>query len=69
MTTHRIMIADDHAVLRDGLRLLLSSYPQFEVIGEADDGMTAVSTALQLKPDVLLLDIAMPNMRGIEAIL
>jgi len=63
------MIADDHAVLRDGLRLLLSSYPQFEVIGEADDGMTAVSTALQLKPDVLLLDIAMPNMRGIEAIL
>ncbi len=69
MKTHRIMIADDHAVLRDGLRLLLSSYPQFEVIGEADDGMTAVSTALQLKPDVLLLDIAMPNMRGIEAIL
>ncbi len=69
MTTHRIMIADDHAVLRDGLRLLLSSYPQFEVIGEADDGMTAVATALQIKPDVLLLDIAMPNMRGIEAIL
>jgi len=66
---HSIMIADDHAVLREGLRLLLSSYPQFEVIGEADDGMTAVSTALQLKPDVLLLDIAMPNMRGIEAIL
>jgi len=63
------MIADDHAVLRDGLRLLLSSYPQFEVIGEADDGMTAVATALQIKPDVLLLDIAMPNMRGIEAIL
>ncbi len=69
MKIHSIMIADDHAVLREGLRLLLSSYPQFEVIGEADDGMTAVSTALQLKPDVLLLDIAMPNMRGIEAIL
>ena len=63
------MIADDHAVLRDGLRMLLSSYPQFQVIGEAEDGLTAVSTALQLKPDVLLLDIAMPNMRGIEAIL
>ncbi|HNY92901.1 MAG TPA: response regulator transcription factor [bacterium] len=69
MKIHSIMIADDHAVLREGLRLLLSSYPQFEVIGEADDGMTAVATALQIKPDVLLLDIAMPNMRGIEAIL
>lgn len=69
MKSHSIMIADDHAVLRDGLRMLLSSYPQFQVIGEADDGLTAVSTALQLKPDVLLLDIAMPNMRGIEAIL
>lgn len=69
MKSHSIMIADDHAVLRDGLRMLLSSYPQFQIIGEADDGLTAVSTALQLKPDVLLLDIAMPNMRGIEAIL
>ncbi len=69
MKSHSIMIADDHAVLRDGLRMLLSSYPQFQVIGEADDGLTAVSTAVQLKPDVLLLDIAMPNMRGIEAIL
>jgi two-component system response regulator NreC len=63
------MIADDHALLREGLRSLLSSYPQFQVIGEAEDGLTAVSTAVQLKPDVLLLDIAMPNMRGIEAIL
>lgn len=69
MKSHSIMIADDHAVLRDGLRMLLSSYPQFQIIGEADDGLTAVSTAVQLKPDVLLLDIAMPNMRGIEAIL
>ena len=69
MKSYGIMIADDHTVLREGLRLLLCSYPQFEVIGEAEDGITAVSTALQLKPDVLLLDIAMPNMRGIEAIL
>ncbi|HOC89342.1 MAG TPA: response regulator transcription factor [bacterium] len=69
MRSYSIMIADDHALLREGLRSLLSSYPQFQVIGEAEDGLTAVSTALQLKPDVLLLDIAMPNMRGIEAIL
>jgi len=69
MRSYSIMIADDHALLREGLRSLLSSYPQFQVIGEAEDGLTAVSTAVQLKPDVLLLDIAMPNMRGIEAIL
>jgi two-component system response regulator NreC len=62
------MIADDHAVLREGLRLLLSSFPQFEVIGEAEDGLSAVKTALELQPNILLLDIQMPNMRGIEAI-
>ncbi len=69
MKSCRVMIADDHAVLRAGLRLLLSSYPQFEVIGEAEDGIEAIASAQALKPDILLLDIAMPNMRGIEAIL
>lgn len=64
----RIMIADDHVMVRDGLRTLISSVPGFEVVGEAGDGLEAIATAARIKPDVLLLDIAMPNMRGIEAI-
>jgi DNA-binding NarL/FixJ family response regulator len=63
----RILLADDHNILRRGLRLLLERQPGFEVVGEAADGRQAVETAETTKPDVVLLDIAMPNLNGIEA--
>jgi len=63
----RILIADDHTILRDGIRSLLAEVPEFQVIGEAEDGHTAVQMACELEPDVVLLDIAMPVLNGIEA--
>ena len=63
----RIILADDHAVMRRGLRLVLEQQEDFEVVGEASDGRTAVSLAESLKPDIALLDITMPNLNGIEA--
>lgn len=66
--TVRILIADDHTIFRDGLRRLLESEPEFEVVGEAADGAEAVSHARRLKPDILLLDLAMPRVPGIEAL-
>lgn len=65
--TIRILLADDHTVLRTGLRLLLEREPGFEVVAEAKDGRETVGLAQKLKPDVVLLDIAMPNLNGIEA--
>jgi two-component system, NarL family, nitrate/nitrite response regulator NarL len=64
----RIMLADDHPIFRDGLRRLLESEPDLKVIGEACDGAEAVKMARQLKPDILLLDLAMPRMPGLEAL-
>jgi NarL family two-component system response regulator LiaR len=64
----RILIADDHAVVREGLRLLISSEPGMEVVGQAADGVEAVLGALTLQPDVILLDLVMPRKDGIEAI-
>jgi two-component system response regulator NreC len=64
----RIVIADDHAVLRSGLKSLLNSYPQFEVIGEAENGLQAISMVETLQPTVLLLDLSMPDMNGIDCI-
>ena len=63
----RVILADDHAVMRRGLRLVLEQQKDFEVLGEASDGREAVSLAESLKPDVVLLDITMPNLNGIEA--
>jgi two-component system, NarL family, response regulator LiaR len=64
----RVLIVDDHAVLRHGLRLMLEQKPEFEVIGEGRDGQEAVAMTLQLKPDLILMDLAMPRMSGLEAI-
>lgn len=64
----RIIIADDHAIFRDGLRRLLASEKDFVVIAEAADGQEAVSLTRQLKPDILLLDLAMPRVPGMEAL-
>jgi DNA-binding NarL/FixJ family response regulator len=64
----RIVIADDHPIFRDGLRRLLEAESDLKVIGEACDGSEAVKLARQLKPDILLLDLAMPKMPGLEAL-
>jgi len=63
----RILLADDHNVMRRGLRLLLESQPEFVVVAEASDGRQAVEQAEATQPDVAVLDIAMPNLSGIEA--
>jgi two-component system response regulator NreC len=63
----RILLADDHIVMRRGLRLLLEGQPGFSVVGEASDGRQAVEQAEATSPDVVVLDIAMPNLSGIEA--
>lgn len=63
----RILLADDHNVMRRGLRLLLESQPEFCVVGEAADGRQAVEQAERTKPDVAVLDIAMPRLSGTEA--
>ncbi|MFC2021164.1 response regulator [Chloroflexota bacterium] len=63
----RILIADDHQILREGLRLLLEKAPDIEVIDEASDGAEAISKAKGLFPDVILMDITMPGLTGLEA--
>jgi two-component system response regulator NreC len=63
----RILLADDHTVLRDGLRAMLERQPDMAVIGEAADGRECVRLAAEQSPDVVVMDIAMPNMNGIEA--
>ena len=63
----RLLLADDHAVVRSGLRLLLEAQPDMAIIGEAENGADAIRRTAELKPDVVLMDIAMPGMNGIEA--
>lgn len=63
----RILIVDDHAVVRAGLRALLGAEPDFQVVGEAADGPTAIALALEATPDVIVIDMNMPGMNGIEA--
>ena len=64
----RVLIADDHALVRKGLRALLSTKDDLDIVGEAGDGRAAVEQARSLEPDVILMDIQMPGMNGIEAI-
>jgi DNA-binding NarL/FixJ family response regulator len=67
VTTLHILIVDDHEVVRRGLRVLLESHPEWEVCGEAVSGREAVEKARKLKPDVVVMDIAMPELNGLEA--
>ena len=63
----RVLIADDHAILRKGIRALLSTEPDIKVVGETGDGLETVAQAYALRPDVILMDLVMPEMDGIEA--
>ncbi len=67
MNKIRILLADDHTIMRAGLRLLLERQPDLEVVGETEDGRQAVAAVDSGKPDVVVMDIAMPNLNGIEA--
>ena len=67
METIRLLVVDDHAVLRSGLRVLLNAQPDMEVVGEASDGAEAVDAALRLRPNVVLMDVAMTGESGLEA--
>jgi DNA-binding NarL/FixJ family response regulator len=64
----RVVIVEDHRILREGLRALISSDPACEVVGEAGDGLEATRCAARLKPDLVLLDLSMPRMGGLDAI-
>jgi two-component system, NarL family, response regulator NreC len=63
----RILLADDHAVVRQGFRMILAAEPDFEIVGEAANGREAVELAERLQPDVVVMDVAMPELNGIEA--
>jgi DNA-binding NarL/FixJ family response regulator len=67
MNSIRVLLADDHKLMRAGLRLVVDQQPDLSVVGEADDGRQAVELAKSLRPDVVVMDIGMPNLNGIEA--
>jgi DNA-binding NarL/FixJ family response regulator len=64
----RLLLVDDHPVVRQGLRTFLATRPDFDVVGEAGDGETAIAEAARLRPDVILMDLVMPGVDGLEAI-
>ncbi|MHB8627640.1 MAG: response regulator [Aggregatilineales bacterium] len=64
----RLLLADDHPIVREGLRAILSTQPDFEIVGEAADGRQLVAQAIALRPDVVLTDLEMPGLDGVEAI-
>jgi NarL family two-component system response regulator LiaR len=66
--TIRVLVADDHVVVRKGIRALLATEPGIDVVGEATDGAEAVRAAAELRPDIILMDIVMPEVDGIEAV-
>jgi DNA-binding NarL/FixJ family response regulator len=68
MSTIRILLADDHVLVREGLRKILETQRGWEVVGEASDGREAVRQVLELKPDLVILDLAMPQLGGVDAI-
>lgn len=63
----KILLVDDHAVMRDGIRALLAVYDDFEIVGEASEGKEAIDKAQELMPDVIVMDISMPGLEGLEA--
>ena len=65
----KVLMVDDHAVLRDGIRALLGMHDDIEIVGEASEGREAIEKALELSPDVVIMDIAMPGLGGLEATL
>lgn len=65
--THRVLLVDDHAAFRQGLRSLMEDYPDVKVVGEAADGEEAVALVRSLHPDVVLMDVRLPRMNGVEA--
>jgi DNA-binding NarL/FixJ family response regulator len=69
MSKIRVLVVDDHAILREGVRALLQVHGDFEVVGEAENGIAAIEAVGRLDPDVVLMDIAMPGLGGIEAAL
>jgi DNA-binding NarL/FixJ family response regulator len=67
MKTVRILLADDHKVVRQGTRALLSTIPEWEIVGETNNGRDAVALTAELKPDIVILDITMPELNGLDA--
>ena len=63
----KVLLADDHKIIRDGLRSLIERHPEMEVVGEADNGRTTIQLARELEPDVVIMDISMPDLNGIDA--